>query len=80
MKTKQKLSIFKGAPTEAKFDNGMTLELAYSGRYHRYIDAKEIMSELVKCWNLHDELIKENEKLKAHIIVMEKSIELIIKE
>jgi len=52
-----KLQIFKGCKTEAKFDNGMSLELWYD-RKKNYEDAKTVMADLVKCWNMHDEIIE----------------------
>lgn len=54
---KIKLSIFEGSKTEAKFENGMSLELWYN-RNKNYEDAKTIMSDLVKCWNMHDEMLE----------------------
>lgn len=57
-----KLTIFKGAPTESKFENQMTLELGYKGQ-HTYRDAKQLMSDLTKCWNIHNDLIEVLQKL-----------------
>ena len=71
---KTKLTVFKGATTEAKFDNGMTLELWRTD--HGFEEAKKLMSDIVKVWNMHDELVEALNNTLSVLSEMQKNNEI----
>ena len=67
--TKGEMRTFKGSDFEAAFSNRMTIEI-WKDNDHDPNEAKANIKRLVKCWNMHDELLEALIEAKKFIIDM----------